>query len=259
MLASDREVIGAPSTRGNRPTVEPVCPDDEVEETVFGAPSDAARVAAWTASERIELGWAAAAVDHVPDALTRGKALIVVVVSAEDKADVVALEERHPPADHCRVRRVDAAGERRMVEGSKLPPRLRSAKGLREPRGLRSIRGVRVQEVELDRPDCSSVIAPRHAELVELVAASLHTNVVVAENSCDGTSPAEARLPVRVKRARALRVVVVPERQDQVGRVSGFEAANRRPEAALGLAADAEVAERDDPDRRRGRRRACAG
>src|SRR4029450_568042 len=259
MLASHHEVIGTPSARGDRPNVEPIWPDDEVEEPVLGAPSDAARVVARTPSERIELGWAAAAVDDVADALARCEALVVVVMSTEDKADVVALEERHPARDHRRVRRVGPARERRMVEGGDLPACVRWAKHLGEPRRLGRSYGVRVEDVELDRPEHTAVEPPRHLEVVELVTPSVHSYVMIAENSCDGTSPAEARLPVRVKRARALRVVVIPKRQDQVGRVSGLEATNSRPEAALGLAADAEVAESDDPHRWRGRRRAGAG
>src|SRR4029453_880855 len=118
MLASHHEVIGTPSARGDRPNVEPDWPDDEVEETVLGACSDAARVVARTPSERIELGWAAAAGDDGADAPARREALVVLIVSTEDNTDVVALEEGHPVRDHRRVRRVGAARERRMMEDS---------------------------------------------------------------------------------------------------------------------------------------------
>jgi hypothetical protein len=116
--------------------------------------------------------------------------------------------------------------------------------------------GVGVEQVELDRPEDAAVVAPRHSELVELVASSVHPHVVVAEDSRDGDicapRPPEARLPIGVERGRALRVVVVPERKDQVGRVPSLEAADRPTEGVLRLAADAEVAEGDDPDRRGG-------
>src|SRR4029453_7960825 len=126
MLASHHEVIGTPSARAAPPNEEQIWADDEVEEPVLGAPSDAARVVARTPSERIELGWAAAAVDDVAGALGRCEARVVVVMSTEDKADVVALEERHPARDHRRVRRVGPARERRMVEGGDLPACVRS-------------------------------------------------------------------------------------------------------------------------------------
>src|SRR4029453_7275410 len=129
-----------------------------------------------------------------------------------------------------------------MVEGGELPSRLGSPKRLLEPRGLGRVHGVGVEKVQLDRTENATVVAPRHAELVELVAPSLHTNVVVAENSRDGPSPAEPRLPVPVKRGRALGVVVIPECQDQASRVPGLEAANCRPEAARGLAGGPESA-----------------
>ena len=74
---------------------------------------------------------------------------------------------------------------------------------------------------------------------------------MVAEHAGDGeaaaTGPAEALGPVRAERRRALRVVVVPERQEQVRAVARLELAHALAEAPLELAADAEVADRDDP------------
>ena len=86
---------------------------------------------------------------------------------------------------------------------------------------------VRVDEEQPDVPDAPAVVAPRHTEEVELVAAALDTDVVIPERPGDeqpvGSGPAEGAEPVRPERGRPLGVVVVAERHERAGRAPGGE------------------------------------
>ena len=83
-----------------------------------------------------------------------------------------------------------------------------------------------------------------------LVAAAVDEDVVVSERAGDDEAvlggPAERVEPVAPERGRALRVVVVPERHERVGLRTGRELLHGRAHAALGRAADPEVADRED-------------
>jgi hypothetical protein len=97
------------------------------------------------------------------------------------------------------------------------------------------------------------VVATRHPEWTELVAATIGTDIVIAEHPCDldarASGPAEALRPVRAEDLRIVGVVVVAERDQVVRRVTRLEASNRGAETALRLTADAEIADGDQPDR----------
>ena len=197
--------------------------------------------------------------DHVRHAVPRREALVVVVVPGENELDAVALEQRHPAAHDVGVARMAAAGVRRMVEERDLPGRRRLRELLLEPPRLPGRDRVRVEEEELDVSELAGVVAPGHAERLQLVGAPPELVVVVPEHSADPqagpTSPAERLLPVRPEERRALQVVVVAERDEHVRRMPRLEALHPLAERLLTRAADAVVARRQEPDLRLGRRR----
>jgi hypothetical protein len=137
-----------------------------------------------------------------------------------------------------------------MVEDGDLPRGRRCLQPAGEPRGLPVTDTVRIEDEELEVAEPAPVRGPRHRELVVLVAAVVDDPVVVAERPCGrhagGAEPSERARPVRVEPARTLGVVVVAERDERVRRMPFLEALHRRAHVALLLAADAEVADRED-------------
>ena len=201
----------------------------------------------------------AASVDDVRDAVPSREALVVVVVPREDELDAVALEERHPAAHDVGVPGVTAARVRRMVEERDLPGRRRRRELLLQPPRLPGRDRVRVEEEELDVSELARVVAPGHAERLQLVGAAPELVVVVAEHAADPqarpTRPAERRLPVRPELRGALQVVVVAERDEHARGMPRLEALHAETERLLTRAADAVVARRQEPDLRLGGRR----
>src|SRR5829696_2845139 len=250
ILATDDKVVSPPALGPDGPAVEAIRTDDEVDESVLRQPTSPARIARRAGDDRVQTR-VPAAVDDVADTAFRAEPLVVVVVTREGEDDAVTLEEGHPAAHDLGMRAVVAAGVGRVMEDGDLPVGLRGGKAPCEPGRLGRVDPVRVEEEQLRGPGRLLVVAPAHAEGRELVPSSLDTGVMVAEHAGDGeaptTGPAEAPGPVGAKRRGALRVVVVAERQEQVRAVARLEPAHALAEAPLELAADSEVADRDDP------------
>src|SRR5918992_4867056 len=173
ILAAEDEVIRSPPRHGHGVAVQPIPADDEVEEALLDPPSQPAGVAGRACGEVVVLRRVAPAVDDVPHAAARGEALVVVVVAAENEPDAMALEVRHPLLHDLGVGTVGATRESGMVEGGNAPACARARKRPPKPCRLLRVDAVRVEQVELDRSECAPVVAPRHAELVEDVPATV--------------------------------------------------------------------------------------
>src|SRR5919109_2307057 len=125
-VGAEAEMVDAAAVDAHRPTVEPVAPDEEIEEPLVPAGLDAARVSARAVLEPVRMR-AATAVDDVAHAASHGGALLVVVVPGKDEPHAVPLEERNPASHDLRMRAVPAAGEGRMVQHGELPAGGRAA------------------------------------------------------------------------------------------------------------------------------------
>jgi hypothetical protein len=144
-----------------------------------------------------------------------------------------------------------------MVERHDSPDRVRRGERAVEPAELTLAEPVRVEEEQVDLSDAATVVPSGHPEQAVLVAPASNADVVVAERARDEAAvlgrPAERGAPVAPERRGALRVVVVAEGDERLGRVRGGELLGGGARPQLPFPADAEVADRKDA-RVRGRR-----